>query len=115
LAPKEEHTPSEVATTDSSLSTLDRQVFMVVCDVGTSKTQPDRYLDDISETRCLPTHPLMRPPMTRTLGVTTIESGTNDAYVSKRLFLSGTSTRLYIKSPTGCTLLLSSASCPSPQ
>jgi hypothetical protein len=28
LAPAEEHTPTEVATTDSSLGSLDRQVFM---------------------------------------------------------------------------------------
>jgi hypothetical protein len=49
LAPNEEHTPTEVATTDSSLCTPDRQVFMAAGDVGTSETQPDRYLDDISE------------------------------------------------------------------
>jgi hypothetical protein len=46
------------------------------------------------KTRCLPTHPLMRPPTTRTLAVTATESGMNSAYVSKRLFLSGTSMRL---------------------
>jgi hypothetical protein len=49
LAPNEEHTPTEVATTDSSLCTPDRQVFMAAGDVGTSETRSDRYLDDISE------------------------------------------------------------------
>jgi hypothetical protein len=49
LAPNGEHTPTEVATTDSSLYTPDRQVFMAACDVGTSDSRPDRYLDDISE------------------------------------------------------------------
>jgi hypothetical protein len=48
LAPNEEHTPTEVATTDSSLCTPDREVFMAAGDVGTSESRPDRYLDDIS-------------------------------------------------------------------
>jgi hypothetical protein len=41
LAPNEEHTPTEVATTDSSLGTPDRQVFMAADDVGTSETRQD--------------------------------------------------------------------------
>jgi hypothetical protein len=49
LTPNEEHTPTEVATTDSSLCTPDREVFMVAGDIGTSQSQPDRCLDDISE------------------------------------------------------------------
>jgi hypothetical protein len=44
LAPTEEHTPTEVASTDSSLSTPDRQVFMAVGETpGPSGTRPDRY------------------------------------------------------------------------
>jgi hypothetical protein len=50
LSPTEEHTSSEVVTTDSSLGTPDRQVFMAAGETpGPSGTRPDRYLDDISE------------------------------------------------------------------
>jgi hypothetical protein len=49
LAPAEEHTPTEVATSDSSLSSPDRQVFMTTNETpGPSGTQLDRYLEDIS-------------------------------------------------------------------
>jgi hypothetical protein len=49
LAPTEEHTPTEVASTDSSLSTPDRQVFMVAGETpGPLGTRPDRYFEDIS-------------------------------------------------------------------
>jgi hypothetical protein len=49
LAPAEEHTPTEVATSDSSLSSPDRQVFMTTNKTpGPSGTLPDRYLEDIS-------------------------------------------------------------------
>jgi hypothetical protein len=49
LAPAEEHTPTEVATTDSSLGSPDRQVFMTTNETrGPSGTRPDRYLEDIS-------------------------------------------------------------------
>jgi hypothetical protein len=49
LAPAEEHTPTEVATTDSGLGTPDRQVFMAAGDTpGPSGTCPDRYFEDIS-------------------------------------------------------------------
>jgi hypothetical protein len=49
LAPTEEHTPTEVATNDSSLGSPDRQVFMTTNETpGPSGTLPDRYLEDIS-------------------------------------------------------------------
>jgi hypothetical protein len=49
LAPAEEHTPTEVATSDSSLRTPDHQVFMAAGETpGPSGTRPDRYLKDIS-------------------------------------------------------------------
>jgi hypothetical protein len=49
LAPAEEHTPTEVATSDPSLGTPDRQVFMAAGKTpGPSGTRPDRYLEDIS-------------------------------------------------------------------
>jgi hypothetical protein len=49
LAPTEEHTPTEVATSDSSLGSPDWQVFMTTNETpGPSGTVPDRYLEDIS-------------------------------------------------------------------
>jgi hypothetical protein len=49
LAPAEEHTPTEVATSDSSLGSPDRQVFMTTNETpGPSGTLLDRYLEDIS-------------------------------------------------------------------
>jgi hypothetical protein len=49
LAPVEEHTPTEVATTDSGLGTPDRQVFMAAGKTpGPSGTRGDRYFEDIS-------------------------------------------------------------------
>jgi hypothetical protein len=49
LAPAEEHTPTEVATSDSSLGSPDRQVFMTTNETPRpSGTLPDRYLEDIS-------------------------------------------------------------------
>jgi hypothetical protein len=49
LAPAEEHTPTEVATSDSSLGSPDRQVFMTTNETpGPSGTHPDRYIEDIS-------------------------------------------------------------------
>jgi hypothetical protein len=49
LSPAEEHTPTEVATTNSSLGSPDRQVFMTINEMpGPSGTRPDGYLEDIS-------------------------------------------------------------------
>jgi hypothetical protein len=49
LAPAEEHTPTEVATSDSSLGSPNHQVFMTTNETpGPSGTHPDRYLEDIS-------------------------------------------------------------------
>jgi hypothetical protein len=49
LAPAEDHTPTEVATTDPSLGSPDRQVFMTTNEApGPSGTRLDRYLEDIS-------------------------------------------------------------------
>jgi hypothetical protein len=61
LAPTKEHTPTEVATTDSGLSTPNCQVFMAAGETpGSSGTRPDRYFDDISADEFLPMHPLMK-------------------------------------------------------
>jgi hypothetical protein len=49
LAPAWEHTPTEVATSDSSLGSPDWQVFMTTNETpGPSGTVPDQYLEDIS-------------------------------------------------------------------
>jgi hypothetical protein len=49
LDPAEEHTPTEVATTESGLGSPDRQVFMTNNETpGPSGTRLDRYLEDIS-------------------------------------------------------------------
>jgi hypothetical protein len=49
LALAEEHTPTEVATTDSDLGTPNGQVFMAASETpGPSGTRPDRYFEDIS-------------------------------------------------------------------
>jgi hypothetical protein len=49
LAPAEEHTPTRVATTDSSIGSPNRQVFMTTNEMpGPYGTRPDRYLEDIS-------------------------------------------------------------------
>jgi hypothetical protein len=48
LAPAGENTPTEVATSDSSLGSPDRQVFMTTNETpGPSGTVPDQYLEDI--------------------------------------------------------------------
>jgi hypothetical protein len=49
LAPAKEHTPTEEATTDSSLGSPDHQVFMTTNETpGPSGTRLDHYLEDIS-------------------------------------------------------------------
>jgi hypothetical protein len=58
------------------------------------KLDPTGTLTISKKMRCPPTRLLTRPPMTRTLGVTAIESGMNVVDVSERLSQSGTSTRL---------------------
>jgi hypothetical protein len=49
LTRAEEYTPTEVASSDSSLGNPDRQVFMAAGDTpGPSGTKTDKYLEDIS-------------------------------------------------------------------
>jgi hypothetical protein len=80
LARADSNTPTEVASTESSLGTPDRQVFMAAGDTpdhlerlltGTLKTSP--------QTSCPPTHLQMRPPPTRTLDVSVTGSATDGA------------------------------------
>jgi hypothetical protein len=99
LAPTEEHTPTEVATTDSGLSTPHRQVFMVAGETpGPSGTRPDRYFEISQQTSCLPMHPRTKPTMTRTPDVSTAGSGTNSVDVSVNPSLYGISQRHLMKS-----------------
>jgi hypothetical protein len=116
LAPAEEHTPTEVATTDSSLGSFDRQVFM------TTNETPDPQGHDLTatskisqQTSCLPMHPQMKPMTTRTPDVSATTSVTNGVDVSVRASPYRTSQRHLTKSKAGCILPLNSASCLSPR
>jgi hypothetical protein len=104
LAPVEEHTPTEVATSDSSLGSPDRQVFMAAGETpGPSGTRPDRYLEDISADELSANAPQTKPTTTRPPDVNATESGTNGADVSVRPYPYGISQRLSTKSKIGCT------------
>jgi hypothetical protein len=112
LAPTEEHTPTEVATSDSSLGSPDQQVFMTTNETpGPSGTVPDRYLEDISADELSANAPADETDANRTLDVNPTESRTNDADVSASPFPSGTSRKHSTKSRAGCTLPQSNASC----
>jgi hypothetical protein len=112
LAPTEEHTPTEVASTNSSLGTPDRQVFMAAGETpGPSGTQPTATSKTYQQTSCLPMHPLMKPTTTRTPDVSSTGSAMNGADVSENPSLYGISQRPSIKSPTGFTLPPNNASC----
>jgi hypothetical protein len=114
LAPTEEHTLIEVATSDSSLSSPDRQVFMTTNETpGPSGTVPDRYLEDISADELSANAPVTRPTPTGTLDVSATESGTNSADVSVSPSPSRTSRKHSSKSRAGYTLPQSNASCQS--
>jgi hypothetical protein len=111
LAPAEEHTPTEVAISDSSLGTSDRQVFMAA-----GETPGPSDISRISQqTSCLLMHPQTKPTTTRTPDVNATESGMNGVDVSVRPYPYGISQRLLTKSKIGCTLPQSSASCLSPR
>jgi hypothetical protein len=105
LAPTEEHTPTEVATSDSSLGSPDRQVFMTTNETpGPSGIVPDRYLEDISADELSANAPTDEPTPTGMLNVNAIESGTNGANVFASPFPSGTSRKPSTKLRAGCTL-----------
>jgi hypothetical protein len=104
LAPIEEHTPIEVATSDSSLGSPDRQVFMTTNETPGPSRQSLTDISRISQrTSCPPTHQPTRPTPTGTLDVSSTESGTNGADVSASPFPSGTSRKHSTKSRAGCT------------
>jgi hypothetical protein len=66
LAPAGEHTPTEVATSDSSLGSPDRQVFMTTNKtLGPSGTVPNQYLEDISVNELSTNAPADKTPAKR--------------------------------------------------
>jgi hypothetical protein len=112
LAPTEEHTPTEVATIDSSLGSPDRQVFMTANKTsGPSGTVPDRYIEDISADKLSANAPADETDANRDARRERKESGTNGADISASPFPSGTSQKPSTKSRAGCTLHQSNASC----
>jgi hypothetical protein len=115
LAPTEEHTSTKVATTDSGLGTPDRQVFMAAGDTGPSETRPGRHHDDISEDELS-----ANEQVDETTDDKNAQRGCNRKRNERHRRLretspSGTSTRPWIRSPTGCTPLSSNALCLSPR
>jgi hypothetical protein len=78
LAPTEENTATEVATTDSGLGTPDCQVFMVAGETtGPSGTRPDRYFDDISADELSGNAPVDETNDEKNADVNATRSGTN--------------------------------------
>jgi hypothetical protein len=115
LAPAEEQTLTEVATTDSGLGTPDRQVFMAAGETpGPLGTRPDRYFEDISANELSANAPANETSDDKNAHVSATGSSMNGVDVSVRAFPYGTSRKHLIKSKAGCTLLLNSASCLSP-
>jgi hypothetical protein len=111
LTRTEEYSPTEVASSDSSLGNPDRQVFMAAGDTpgpsgartGTLKTSP--------QTSYLLKHPRMRPTPTGMPDVSVTEGGTNGAGVSEITSPSATSQKPSSKSRAGYTPPRSNASC----
>jgi hypothetical protein len=66
LAPAGEHTPTEVATSESSLGSPDRQVFMTTNETpGPSRTVPDQYLEDTTGDELSANEPADETPANR--------------------------------------------------
>jgi hypothetical protein len=106
LTRADSNTPTEVGASESSLGTLDRQVFMVAGDMpGPSGTSP--------QTSCPLTHLQTRLPLTETLDVSVTGSATNGVGVSETTSPSATLRKLSRRSRAEYTLPLSNASCRS--
>jgi hypothetical protein len=112
LAPAEEHSSIEVATTDSGLGTTDRQVFMAAGETpGPSRTRPGRYFEDISADELF-----ANAPADETSDDKNARRERNRKRNERRRRLRESLpirnlTEALTKSKTGCTLLLNSASC----
>jgi hypothetical protein len=112
LAPVGEHTPTEVATSDSSLGSPDRQVFMTTNETpGPQGRSLTNTLRTFQRKSCPPTRPPTRPTPTEMLDMNATESGTNGADVSASPFPSATSQKHSTKSRARYTLPQSNASC----
>jgi hypothetical protein len=85
LASNEEHTSTEVVTSDSGLYTPDRQVLMAASNAGASETQPDRYLDDISKDEVSANAPPDKTAADKNARRVATESRTNGTDVYERL------------------------------
>jgi hypothetical protein len=116
LAPAEEHTSTDVVTTDSGLGTPDRQVFMAAGETPrSSRTRPDHYFEGISTDELstnAPADETNDDKNARRVSATGI--GTTSIDISVKASPYGTSQRHLTKSKAGCTLPLNSASCQSP-
>jgi hypothetical protein len=115
LSPAEEHTPTKVATTDSSLGSPDRQVFMTTNEMpGPSGTEPDRFLEDISANELS-----ANAPADETNDDKNARRERNRKRNERRRRLRESlpirNQRHSTKLKVGCILPLNSASCPSPR
>jgi hypothetical protein len=116
LAPTEEHTPTEVATSDSSLGSPDRQVFMTTNETpGPSGTVHDRYLEDISTDELSANAPTDETNANRDARRECNRKRNNGVGVFASPYPSGTMRRPLTKSKVECTLSQSNASCLSPR
>jgi hypothetical protein len=101
-----------VATSDSSLGSPDRQVFMTTNETpGPLGTVPDQYLEDISADELSANVLTDETDGNGMLDVNATESGTNGTDVSASPFPSGTSRKHSTNSRAGCTPPQSNSSC----
>jgi hypothetical protein len=104
LAPAGEHTPTEVATSDSSLGTPDRQVFMTTNEIpGPSGTVPDQYLEDISADELSANAPAYETDANRDARRERNRKRNERRRRLREPFLSGTLRKHSTKSRAGCT------------
>jgi hypothetical protein len=104
LARAEEYTPTEVASSDSSLGNPDRQVFMAAGDTpGPSGTADDRYLEDIFADELSAEAPVDETDANTDARRERNRSGTNDAGVFETPSPSATLRKHSTKSRAGYT------------
>jgi hypothetical protein len=116
LAPVEEHTPTEVATIDSSLGSPDRQVFMAANETpGPLGTRPDCYFEDISADKLSANAPTDETNDDKNARRERNRKRNNDVDVSVRHYPYGISEKLLTKLKAGCTQPQNNASCLSPR
>jgi hypothetical protein len=116
LAPTEEHTPTEVATTDSGLGTPDRQIFMAAGETpGPSGTHPNWYFEDISADELSGNAPADETNDDKNAQRERNRKQNERRRRFRKTLPYGTSQGPSTKSPTGCTQPPNSASCLSPR